>query len=219
MHCIVLQKGFLTKNSWRNLLRFALRRHQWFNPLSPMNFCLLLGHALSLSPALRLKKAEWMHHWLHLVNLKFCLSYLCAYHSATTSATFSGNKCCRRSFSIYSRQSLGISSREIADASRNGCPFLSHKRWHKRCFYSSYATSSDESSWTCFLAKRSCDALFLLQDVVGRCSLAVLDFFIEIATEMHQHRATKPFDLHCLSTMSFEQRVHKHRPTKPKVLV
>ena len=35
---------------------------------------------------------------------------------------------CPASFSIYSRQSLGISSREIADASRNGCPFLSHKR-------------------------------------------------------------------------------------------
>ena len=29
------------------------------------------------------------------------------------------------------------------------------QRWHKRCFHSSYATSSDKSSWTCFSAKCS----------------------------------------------------------------
>ena len=67
-HPIILQKEFLSKSSWRNLLRFALRRHQWFNPLSPVNFCLILGHALSPSPAPKLKKAEWMHHGLCLVN-------------------------------------------------------------------------------------------------------------------------------------------------------
>ena len=89
--------------------------------------------------------------------LKFYLSYLCAYYTATTSATLFGNKRCRHSCSIYSGQSLGISSREIADASRNGFPFLSDKRWRKWCFYSSYATSSDESSWTCFSAKCSFD--------------------------------------------------------------